>query len=192
MACEPRISVVPPAARTAGPQVTAIAAKEGIGLDDAQQMIAGATAGVDAAGRWAAFENVIFCPRQNIKTEFLLSRILAGLYLFGEDLIVYSAHQARTTAKVFRRLKRAIEASPELGARIVRVSNRSGAEAIELATGQQLECVARSTSTGRGFTGNCILLDEAQDLDGDQLAAILPMLSTVANPQVYYALSLGN
>jgi hypothetical protein len=189
---DPRIAVIPPHARTAGPQITRLAAVAGIRLDAAQRMIADATGGVTAAGQWAAFENVIFCPRQNIKTEFLLARILAGLYVFREELIVYSAHQARTTAKVFRRLKRAIEASPELGARITRVSNRLGAEAIELDSGQQLECVARSTSTGRGFTGNCILLDEAQDLDGEQLAAILPMLSTVANPQVYYALSLGN
>ena len=36
-----------------------------------------------------------------------------------------------------------------------------------------------------------MILDEAQDLDGEQLAAILPMLSTRRNPQVLYALSLG-
>jgi hypothetical protein len=135
---------------------------------------------------------VIFSPRQNIKTEYLLARILAGLFVFREDLIVYSAHQARTTAKTFGRLKRAIERNPRLGARIARVSNRQGAEMIELATGQALECVARSTNSGRGFSGSTIILDEAHELDGDQLAAILPMLSTRQNPQVFYALSLGN
>jgi hypothetical protein len=178
--------------RTAGPQIVKLAAVAGIKLDKAQRMIAGATAGVDRAGQWSAFECVIFAPRQNIKTEYLLARILAGLCLFREELIVYSAHQARTTAKTFRRLKRAIERSPELGARIARVSNRAGAETIELATGQAVECVARSTGSGRGFTGDCVILDEAQDLDGEQLAAILPMLSTRRNPQVLYALSLGN
>jgi hypothetical protein len=192
MACEPRISVVPPAARTAGPQIAALAAKGGIVLDEAQRMIANATAGVDPAGQWAAFEVVLFSPRQNVKTEYLLARILAGLYLFGEELIVYSAHQARTTAKTFRRLKRAIERSPQLGARIERVSNRAGAELIELTTGQTLECVARSTGSGRGFTGDTVILDEAHELDAEQLAAILPMLSTRRNPQVLYALSLGN
>ena len=55
---------------------------------------------------------------------------------------------------------------------------------IELAAGQTVECVARSTGSGRGFTGDCVILDEAQNLDGDQLAAILPMLSTRPNPQV--------
>jgi hypothetical protein len=189
---DPRIAVIPPSVRTAGPQITKLAAVAGIRLDEAQRMIADATAGVSASGQWSAFEVVLFAPRQNIKTEYLIARILAGLYLFREELIVFSAHQARTTAKVFRRLKRAIEHAPELGARIERVSNRAGAEMIELTTGQQLECVARSTGSGRGFTGDCVILDEAQDLDGEQLAAILPMLSTRRNPQVLYALSLGN
>jgi phage terminase large subunit-like protein len=164
----------------------------GIGLDEAQQMIAEAVSGAGNDRRWSAFECVIFAPRQNLKTEFLLARILAGLFVFGEEYIVYSAHQVKTTTKTFRRLKRAIEQSPELGGRIVRVSNRTGAETIELSTGQVLECVARSTNSGRGFTGDTIILDEAHELDADQLAAILPMLSTRPNPQVLYALSLGN
>ena len=37
-----------------------------------------------------------------------------------------------------------------------------------------------------------MILDESHELDSDQLAAILPMVSTRKNPQVLYALSLGN
>lgn len=190
---EPRIKVIPPGVvRSAGPQITQVARMAGINLDEAQQLVAEATSGVGADTRWAAFECTIFAPRQNLKTEFLLARILAGLYLFDETLIVYSAHRASTTTKTFRRLKRAIERNPKLGARIARVSNRIGSESIELATGQAVEMVARSTSSGRGFTGDCVILDESHELDADQLAAILPMLSTRPNPQVLYALSLGN
>jgi hypothetical protein len=189
---EPRIAVVPRCVRSAGPQISRIAAVGGIELDEAQRFLSEVTSGAGGDGTWAAFEAVIFAPRQNLKTEFLLARILAGLFVFREELIVFSAHQARTTAQVFRRLRRAIERSPQLGGRIERVSNRSGAEMIELATGQRLECVARSTGSGRGFSGDCVILDEAQNLDGEQLAAILPMLSTRRNPQVFYALSLGN
>jgi hypothetical protein len=188
---EPRIKVVPAYTRTAGPQVTRLAGMAGIDLDEAQQLIAHAVSGVDGNDRWAAFEAVIFAPRQNLKTEYLIARILAGLYLFREELILFSAHQARTTAEVFRRVRRAIERGPELGARIARVSNKPGAETIELDSGQRLQCVARSTSTGRGFTGDVVILDEAHNLDSDELAAILPMLSTRANPQVLYALSVG-
>src|SRR5690348_18487783 len=86
----------------------------------------------------------------------------------------------------------AAEQNPRLAARIARTSNRIGAESIELATGQTLECVARSTNTGRGFTGSTIILDEAHELDADALAALLPMLSTRPNPSILYLLSLGN
>ena len=189
---DPRILVVPEAVRHAGAQITAIAAKGGIVLDDAQQLVATATSGAGADGKWAAFEAVVFAPRQNLKTEFCIARILAGLFVFGEGYIVYSAHQVKTTSKTFRRLRRAIERNPRLGGRIARVSNRIGAETIELASGQVVEMVARSTNSGRGFTGDTIILDESHELDADQLAAILPMLSTVPNPQVIYALSLGN
>ena len=192
MRCEPRIAVVPASVRTAGPLITRLAAKGGIALDEAQQFVADTTGGTGADGKWSAFESVVFAPRQNIKTEYALARILAGLFLFREDYIVFSAHQVKTTTKVFRRLKRAIDRSPELGARIARVSNRIGAESIELATGQTLECVARSTNSGRGFTGSTIILDEAHELDADALAALLPMLATRPNPSVLYLLSLGN
>ena len=55
-------------------------------------------AGVDSSGKWAAFEVSIMCPRQNLKTDLLIARILAGLFVFGEEPIVFSAHQARTIA----------------------------------------------------------------------------------------------
>jgi hypothetical protein len=190
--CDPRIVVVPDHVRSAGPQIVKLAAMAGIRLDESQRMLAEVTAGVGEDDRWAAFEAVVFAPRQNLKTEFLLARILAGLYLFNEELIVFSAHRASTTTKVFKRLKRAIDRNHQLGSRIVRVSNRIGSESIELASGQSVEMVARSTSSGRGFTGDCVILDESHELDSDQLAAILPMVATRKNPQVLYALSLGN
>jgi hypothetical protein len=98
----------------------------GIGLDEAQQMIAEAVSGAGNDRRWSAFECVIFAPRQNLKTEFLLARILAGLFVFGEEYIVYSAHQVKTTTKTFRRLKRANRHLRGLGDG--RVQRRVGAQ----------------------------------------------------------------
>jgi hypothetical protein len=93
---------------------------------------------------------------------------------------------------VFGRLKRAIDRSPHLGARIERVSNRPGSEQIRLTTGQMVQMVARSTNSGRGFTGDTVILDEAHELSGDELAGLLPMLSTKPNPAVIYALSMAD
>ena len=115
MHCEPRISVVPDQVRTAGPQIVGVAKMAGIGLDEAQAELPAQPVGVGRDGRWSAFECVIFAPRQNLKTEYLLARILAGLFIFREELIVFSAHRAATTTKVFRRLKRAIDRNHQLG-----------------------------------------------------------------------------
>jgi hypothetical protein len=190
--CEPRIAVVPPAVKHAGPQITALAAMVGIRLDEEQQYLAEVTSGVGADGKWAAFEAVMFGPRQSLgKTEYFLVRLLAGLFLFGEELLAYSAHRASTTSKTHRRLCRAIDRNPALGARIARKSNRLGAERLELTTGQAVEMFARSTSSGRGFVGDFLGLDESHDLDPDALAAALPMLATRPNPQVLYGASMG-
>ncbi len=189
----PRLCIVPPSVRTAGPQAAALAATVGIDLDPTQRAMLDWSLGVDESRRWAAFETVWLQPRQNGKSEVLLVRVLAGLLLFDERLILYSAHQNRTTQEVFRRLRRILaDNEATLGSRIAKVSQAHGAESVELSTGQRVQFVARSTSSGRGFTGDCILLDEAQNLDTDALAAILPTLSTRPNPSVVYALSAGN
>lgn len=192
MSPEPRIAVVPDRVRSAGPQIVRIAALAGIQLDEAQSLVAEAVGGVGPDGKWSAFEAVIFCPRQNLKTEFLIARLLFGLFVAREDYLVYSSHAVKTSTKTFKRVKRAIDRNPRLGARIARVSNRIGSEQIELTTGQTLECVARSVNSGRGFTGSTIVVDEAHAVDSDQLAGSLPMLSTAKNPQVIYGVSFAD
>jgi hypothetical protein len=189
---EPRIAVVPDRVRSAGRQIIGIASMAGIELDESQALVAEAIGGVGSDGKWSAFEAVIFCPRQNLKTEILIARLLFGLFVAREDYMVYSSHAVKTSTKTFKRVKRAIDRNPRLGARIARVSNRIGAEQIELSTGQTLECVARSTNSGRGFTGSTIVVDEAHAVDPDQLAASLPMLSTARNPQVIYGVSFAD
>ena len=47
--------------------------------------------------------------------------------------------------------------------------------------------MARSTGSGRGFTGDRLILDEAQHLGWAALGAILPTMSARPNPQVWYA-----
>jgi hypothetical protein len=190
--CEPRIAVLPSRARHAGAQITAVAKLGGIELDETQQYIAAAMSGIGDDGKWAAFEFGLYGPRQGGKTEVLIARLLFGLYVAREDFQVYSSHAVKTSTKMFKRLKRCVDRSPHLGPRIARVSNRVGAETLELTTGQVVECVARSTSSGRGFTASTLLWDEAHEADPDQMGAQMPMLSTIRNPQVVYAMSFAD
>ena len=51
--------------------------------------------------------------------------------------------------------------------------------------------MARSSGSGRGFSGDLIVLDEAQRLKDDAMAALLPTLCARPDPQVWYAASAG-
>src|SRR6266487_3051123 len=190
--CEPRIAVVPDRVRTAGPQIARIAAVAGIRLDETQAMVVDAFGGIGADGRWSAYEVSVYCARQNLKTELAIARLLFGLFVAREDYQVYSSHMVPSATKMFHRLARAVDRSPRLGGRIARVSNRRGSESLTLTTGQVVECVARSANSGRGFTGSTLIFDEAHGLDAEMLGGMMPMLSTVANPQVWYLSSLAD
>jgi len=59
-------------------------------------------------------------------------------------------------------------------------------------TGERLRFVARSTGSGRGFTGDRIILDEAYKLPEAALGALMPVLSSRPNPQIVYTSSAGH
>jgi phage terminase large subunit-like protein len=66
-----------------------------------------------------------------------------------------------------------------------------GAESIEMKNGKRLRFVARSGGSGRGFSSDLVILDEAYELGDAQMAALLPTLSARPNPQVWYTSTAG-
>jgi len=56
---------------------------------------------------------------------------------------------------------------------------------------KRLLFIARSSGSGRGFTGDFIAYDEAMFLEAGKVSASLPSLSARPNPQVFYAGSSG-
>lgn len=185
----PRIEVRPPRANSAAPEAVALAKSAGLELDEWQQNALDIALGEGADGRWSAFEFGILCPRQNGKGSVLEARELAGLFLFGEQLILHSAHEFKTAQEAFRRVLRLVEQTPHLRKQVARVRTSHGEEGIELRSGARLRFVARSTGSGRGFTADCVILDEAYKLDAEAMAALIPTMSAVPNPQVWYASS---
>jgi len=140
-----------------------------------------------AGGKWAAFEAVIVVPRQNGKGCVLAARELAGLFLFGEQLIVHSAHEFSTSLEHFHRILALIEGSPTLARRVARVTRSHGEEGIELKTGQRIRFRTRTKAGGRGFSADLVVFDEAMVLPEAAHGALLPTLSARPNPQVVYA-----
>lgn len=180
---------VPPAASNAGQEAVELAASAGLFLDPWQQLALIDALGEKADGRWSSFEVALIVARQNGKGSIIEARELAGLFLFGESLIMHSAHEFKTASEAFRRILSLIENTPDLDKRVKRVTTANGNEGIELRGGQRLRFVARSKGSGRGFTGDCIILDEAYNLSRAAMSALVPTMSAVPNPQLWYTSS---
>ena len=182
----PRLSSVPPYVSTSGPEAVELAAAAGLYLDGWQQDTLTDGLGERPDGKWASLQVGVEVTRQNGKGALLEARELAGLFLLGERLIIHSAHQFDTSLEAFGRLLGLIEDHPPFSRRVKKVSNSHGQEGITLKNGQRIRFRTRTKGGGRGFTCDCLILDEAMDIPESAHAATFPTLSARPNPQVWY------
>ncbi len=139
--------------------------------------------------RWSAFEVAVIVPRQNGKGSILEALELHALYRVPDcRLILHSAHEFKTAKEAFRRIVALIDSNPKLRKRS-RVRYTTGEEGIELDDGSRLKFVARSSGSGRGFSGDLVILDEAYNLSDDMMSALLPTMAARPNPQLWYTSS---
>jgi phage terminase large subunit-like protein len=186
----PRLQHLPEGAvSSAATEVVELAESAGLTLDPWQCHVLEHGLAERADGQWAAFEVGLIVSRQNGKGSILEALELAGLFLFDERLILHSAHEFKTAAEAFLRVKALIDNTDDLRRKVARVRTSHGDEGIELRSGARLRFVARSRGSGRGFSADRIILDEAYNLDAAAMAALLPTLSSIPNPQVWYTSS---
>jgi hypothetical protein len=184
----PRVELrPPPAASLAGPAIE-LAQRAGLVLEQWQCEGLELMLSVRPDGRWACPEYVELVPRQAGKTEGLgVPRALAGLYLLGERLIMWSAHEYKTAMESFLRVREYVENLVDLG--LVdppKVHNTNGEEGFRLPSGQRLKFLARSKGSGRGFSGDCNIIDEAYAYTRAQQSALMPTMSARPNWQMCY------
>lgn len=165
--------------------VADLCAAYGLVLDDWQEEVLRAGLGERADGRWAARQVGISTPRQNGKTMLIVARVLAGLLLFDERVIIVSAHRQDTARETFFRLVQIIEDNPEIDELVDFIARSEMREFIRMKSGQEVRFKARSSGSGRGFSCDCLMLDEAQILGSAAWSAILPTMSARPNPQVW-------
>lgn len=185
----PRVSTFPAAAFTSGPDVSDVAEAAGLLLDPWQRYVLEGGMGERPDGKWSALEVACWVPRQNGKGAIIEARVLAGLFLLGEKKILWSAHEYKTAQEGFLRIRELIQNAPEFNALVKRFWEGSGEQGIELTTGQRLKFIARSRGSGRGFSGDLIILDEAQELTLLQMKALFSTMSAksiAGNPQIWY------
>lgn len=165
----------------------------GVPLDDWQLLVLEDAMGERADGSWAAKRVGLSVPRQNGKSQLMVVRALAGALIFGEKKIVISAHQADTARESFSKLLEILDADgnewlrkrldPKYGRN--GVMNAINREAVKFSNGALIQFKARTLAGGRGFSSDCLLLDEAQRLGRAAWASINSTMSARENPQVW-------
>lgn len=162
-----------------------LAAAFGLVADEWQEgIVTGATArGED--GLLVAKRVGLSVPRQNGKNGALEIIELGQMVLSGRR-VLHTAHEVKTGRKAFIRLASFFEENDELAALVKSIRKVNGQEQITLTNGGSCEFIARSKSSGRGFTVDTLVLDEAQELTDEALEALLPTVSAgpAGDPQI--------
>lgn len=136
-------------------------------------------------------------PRQNGKNG-ILEMIELDKLTIQHRKILHTAHEVKTCRKAFLRLKSFFEQPekyPELAEMVKYIRATNGQEAIQLwrydeygdkVDGGSIEFIARSKSSGRGFTVDDVVCDEAQEMTDEQFEVLRSTNSAApsGNPQL--------
>lgn len=175
----PRVGLSPRAQRSDGDDAAFLCSKYGLTPDEWQLSVLRSWLGFRADGKWAALRCGLAVPRQNGKNGVLEMRELFGMIVLGEKFL-HTAHEVKTARKAFMRLSSFFENErvyPELAGLVEEVRRTNGQEAIVLRNGGSCEFIARSKGSGRGYTVDALVMDEAQELSEEALEALLPTIS---------------
>lgn len=185
----PRVHVAPKGRfREDGDDAAFLSTAYGLSPDDWQTLVLNdwlARAG--RGGKYSSLTCGLAVPRQNGKNAVIEMRELFGMVQLGEKFL-HTAHEVKTARKAFIRLASFFENErkwPELAELVKDIRRTNGQEAILLTNGGSVEFVARSKGSGRGFTVDVLVCDEAQELSDDALEALMPTTSAapLGNPQ---------
>lgn len=187
-AIRPRVRHAPRAVDNEVDDAVFLSSKYGLTPDPWQEDVLEDWLGLRRDGRWAAARCGLAVARQNGKNGVIEVRELFGMIALGEKFL-HTAHEVKTARKAFLRIKSFFDNEqryPELFRLVETLRQTNGQEAIVLRNGGSVEFVARSKNSGRGFTVDVLVLDEAQALTDDELEAIGPTISAapLGNPQV--------
>lgn len=152
------------------------------------------------SGRLAASEVGALLARQNGKGGWLEAVAVWSLFevwLYGgrdglmgaRNTTLWTAHELKTSDEAYSRVKGLIEANSDLaGEVVVWNGGLTGTHIIQLRDGSRLVFLARSKSSGRGFSPRRIIFDEAQEFSALAFRAMMYATSAQgARRQLIYA-----
>lgn len=195
MLVQPRVCLVPENVGTAfTPEHNRLLVSWGVGLDFWQQQDLARIMAVDASGNWAASEAGELVARQNGKGEILLALDLLHLFVVRRKdnkakTVVHTSHEVKTNTEALAKLEAVVRSNPQLMARVSQIYTGHTGQGIRLKPrpgqrrGDRIMFIARSKNSGRGFTADVIIYDEAQELSQASYRALSYTATTVKNRQ---------
>lgn len=186
----PSFQLVPAHVQSDGPDAVDLVSHYGFQPDKWQKTVMEGWLGTDNDLQYTASDCGLAVPRQNGKNGILEFVELYMMAICGLK-VLHTAHEVKTCRKHFMRMKDYFDNArtyPELHALVKYVRSTNGQEAIVLNNGGSVEFIARSKSSGRGFTCDILVCDEAQELTDEQMEAIQPAISAApsGNPMTIY------
>jgi hypothetical protein len=149
------------------------------------------------SGKLSASEVGALVARQNGKGGWLEAIAIWSLfepYLYGElegrkNTTMWTAHELKTSDDAYARVKALIQNNPDLAAEVlIWNGGLTGTHIIELKDGSRLIFLARSKSSGRGFSPRRVIFDEAQEFSALAFRAMMYATSAQgARRQLIYA-----
>lgn len=139
-----------------------------------------------ADGRWAAYEVGVLVSRQNGKNGAIEVVELGWMMNEPGVSILHTAHEFQTALESLDKLEQLIRSHPLLENEIASVRHSNGKESILMKNGSIIRFRTRTKSGGRGFSVDRLVIDEAMIWSPASQAAIMPLLTTAQNPQIWY------
>lgn len=183
----PTQSFVLPYKDTAGPEAVAIYEKSGREPYDWQKLLDYDILARNKNGEWTHMKYGFAVPRQNGKNEVVAIREMWGL-VHGER-ILHTAHRTSTEHAAWERLLTILTDAKlvDPGSKDKGIYRASGKEHIYLDAyvegGGRIEFRTRTSKGGLGESFDLLVIDEAQEYQDDQKAALQYTIAASANPQ---------
>jgi hypothetical protein len=140
----------------------------------------------DEMGRWIAFEVAVLVARQNGKNGCIETVELGWMINEPGISILHTAHEFSTALESMDKLESLILSHPLLENEVAQVRRGNGKESIRLKNGSIIRFRTRTKSGGRGFSVDRLVIDEAMVWSPASQAALMPLLTTALNPQIWY------
>lgn len=113
-------------------------------------------------GKWQFPEISITISRQNGKSEWMIMRILTGMFKWSEPLQVGVAHKLTTSSEIFYKIFDVIDANPKLQEGFIKKIESKGSQELKTKSGRYI--IRANNSASRGISApSTIFLDEVRE-----------------------------